>query len=47
MGKTLDIDKVYLGFRLAEKFNKDEQFRNEIESALNKFVNCDFWRFMR
>ena len=42
MGKTLDIDKVYLGFRLAEKFNKDEQFRNEIESALNKFVNCDF-----
>lgn len=42
MNKTLSIDKVYLGFKLADKFNKDEQFRKEIESAFNKFVNYDF-----
>lgn len=42
MNKTLNIDKVYLGFKLADKFNKDEQFRKEIESAFNKFVNYDF-----
>lgn len=42
MNKTLSIDKVYLDFKLANKFNKDEQFRKEIESAFNKFVNYDF-----
>lgn len=42
MNKTLNIDKVYLGLKLADKFNKDEQFRKEIESAFNKFVNYDF-----
>lgn len=42
MGKMLEIDNVYLNYKLAEKVKNDLEFKNQVEIALNKFINCDF-----